>query len=260
MVLKGYGSVKPPPGTIVNPDHPLFDSMVGGWSFNDRGGLSATNIVGAEIGQLVNTSGYGTALGRECINLGAGGVGGGRVSTGIKVALTDFTFVGRFLQTGTASNSERVVDCKYDTGFCINRSGTSANTWDGYIRATNFGAVTATDGIWHDVAILRRAAVGQLWIDGKLAATSAPATTALQTTFEFRLGTDENGNAGLAGYIEFGYYYRKALSPNDILWIKNEPYDMFIKEPRRYYSLPSSSTVYSRYFYDLLPMHTGSPF
>lgn len=113
---------------------------------------------------------------------------------------------------------------------------------------------------WSHVAVTYKTPNGAFYINGVPSGTFSTAYTLWSSATAIRVGGADNGEYW-AGDIDDACWYNRVLTASEINSLYRDPYQMLEYDQSFHYFAPAaSSTVYSRYFYDLLPMHTGSPF
>ncbi len=141
------------------------------------------------------------------------------VLTTYTAALTDFTMVAWYKDTGTTPSSERIIDKNYSTGFWLGRATTGGATWGGGVResVSPYGRfVSLTDGNWHQIASVRSGTSHTIYGDGGAVSTAGTVSGTATDGASLQFGTDHAGLNRLTGQISEVRLYTRALSSTEI--------------------------------------------
>lgn len=242
-----FQRLKPPLGVQLNTGHPLANGLVGCWIMNERGGNIVHDLSGnGNKGAFVGTVGWNTTglnlLGTEdnsvsitYHSLFAPGTG----DFSIVCALTPLALVN-----GTGDQS-------WDNTFAISRWNTegsgNSNSWtlnltsDGSTEYPTFvirlstGEVQVADatsyviGTHYSLCGVRDNDNIKIYRDSILRNTTGGASGAIQNgaTYPIILGNNASGDYGAPIWLEYFYYYNRALTASEIASLYTNPYQMF---------------------------------
>jgi hypothetical protein len=248
-MFSGYkGLIKPPPGTPINPFHPLSQGLVGYWPFNEGTGSRACDISGhGNHGMLKNMS-------PNAQNSGWGGSKfGGELNFDGSDDYVDCGNDKSLDLTGEFTLSTLVrLNAKHDwQQICGRGYSTNGSYWLAFYNATSRpyayvdGELFSTTGlaevslnVWHNILLSAKVGTNnvKLYIDGVLYAQKTTSTDIIGTsTYDFWIGRDDQvTNYEIDGGIALISAYNRALSATEAKQIYEDPLCNLLRVPVRY--------------------------
>jgi Concanavalin A-like lectin/glucanases superfamily len=247
---------KPPIGAVIDWSHQLARGLVGAWLLQE-GGNAWRDYAGRYGILLLNP---GTATGQVALAPSVGYIGGSArflsankhvlgpvpsVNTRI-VPIPPFTFVASGLRTASAPNPASMMS---DTYY----EGTSGGAYALDIYNNNVRAGVYNPAVGYAAAVgSRTLATGTRYVLGAIYASTSLRTayvnglqdgTANTTAIAqpaglnaFALGANYSTPSGSSfwdGWIDWAYYWSRALSAAEMLWLYQEPFGMFLPTVKR---------------------------
>lgn len=243
----------PTVGTPFNPNNNLIRDLVGYWPLNEGAG-NPQNLVDQKILTKNASPLYGpdgmafVSASSQYLSLGAPI---STKTTGISFSLWAWW---------TGSGNQCLLMNGSGSGYGIAVGGSGAGAIDLFLKFVVFRSSGFTMPLrkWTHIAWTRD--TGGTWrsfVNGVPGSTTTtnPSTPAT----DMSIGRDSSG-LYWGGRIRHVGFWNRCLTYSEVRELYINPGAIFGPQRLVAASAPASSTVYSRYFYDLLPMHTGSPF
>lgn len=235
----------------MDPNHPLSVGCVGFWLFNETGGLTAYDLsnlnnhgtltngptrVPGRLGQAISFDGSDDYVATSVGN-SVKGLSQATISVRIKFSLsTGYSSV--YAEPRNIDGSNRFLLMLDDARFSLLvRSPDSA---DGTVLITSN---LCTAGVWYHVVGVYDSIsdVHHICIDGVDKSNSVAVGSIDNTDPDSvpKIGSNPNGLENFTGLIEEVRIYKRALSPQEIQWLYEFPYDNLIVEPtRKFWFIP----------------------
>ena len=245
---------KPQLGVRINPAHSLAKGLVGCWLFNEGSGNKVYDLSGnGNHGTLVGmafppTIPSGWHPGRDGTALALDGTNdyvnaGNSSSLDIAGDLT-ISFWAKPDSLGTAGNSALSVFFYKGSwragGYYIQRNLQNLGRQGSLGLTTNqVGAHQFTEsangvlvvGEWHHYIVIKRETTCRIYKDGIEVAYTAQAahldSAPSSSNFQISRYADEAGDYFFDGHIDHASVYNRALTPQEILELYENPYGMF---------------------------------
>jgi hypothetical protein len=247
-MFSGYkGLIKPPPGTPINPLHPLSKGLVGYWLFNEGAGSRANDISGhGNHGTLENMSPNAQDSG-----WGGSKFGGGLQFDGVNdyvncgsdesLDITEAITVEAWVKSNTVAGYHAIVakdNASIGDGWWIYQIGDELGvearygaSWDNTITTTDVFTVNQ----YAHVSFTFNKENTILYVNGVEIIREAHTDSIQSNNHTVRIGVDERGNVDLFnGSIDSVRIYNRALSAEEIKILYHDPFCNLLRVPVRY--------------------------
>ncbi len=255
-------TMKPPPGSLVDPTHQLGDG-VEYLFFNDGRGKQLTDAGPNRLHGTLTDMDPATdwVPGRDGFALDFDG-GNDYVSFGdiLDFERTDpFSIVAEIKTSQDGTQMEIVSKCRDSSpwdGYQLYVDGTRAGDPLEFalisdVAPSNYilveGSTDMNDGAWHHVIITydgsSSAGGVAIYVDGQADSVTVRQNTLSLTILNdiaFNIGSRELGGLPFTGQISRVVIYPRSLSANEASWLYHEPYSMVIApDPAKFFSIPA---------------------
>jgi hypothetical protein len=251
MLIKAHGWLspqqKPGLGSEIDWGHPLSRDLVVRWLLNEGAGSAAVDLVRRTRGLLNNGTRWRQGLWMDgTTQYFRSDVLAHNIGTG------DFTWSARLqLDTysiGKVSGPTIMTNGDYAPWFGVdtNQAGNNKSLcvyWAAYYR---FNTPLSLTRRYHTV-LVRRNGVMTAYLDAVAEPTTWLRATSMVNSYTL-LGVSGLGlGDGLAGSIDDVSIIRRALSPDEVRWLSQEPYAMIraVGPPRRYFTVTGLDQVHN---------------
>lgn len=214
------GQMNPMLGEQINLAHPLGD-FTGFWLFNQGSGGHIFDMSGNGhhgVNTALWTSGkFGSAL-----DFG--------VETDYAVVITGFTCGSNFTIVMWAKPNVAAVNTFFDsyTGRLILRFNGGVLSW--YDDGGNNDSAWTPDGGWHQIALVKKGAVGTIYVDGRAIYSNSSAAVAIGGATCIGNRYDLSSGYNLRGLIDHVMIYERALTASEMAQLYQKPFCMFKKD------------------------------
>lgn len=228
--------IKPQSGWQINPAHPLYQGLAGGWIYNEGGGTKINDLLGVCPATLSGASPYW----KSGIFGTSGSFGGSNTSGSLgsktPLNLTGAMTISAWVKYNSGANFCTIVaDCTTagNDGLFLLFIGQSTGvaTWKqngSFANSSNTGAKKLTAGVWHHVAATRpsnsSSAVISFYVDGVLNGTGTIAAAPGTQKGAFLGSNSASGGNLFNGQIDNTFIWNRALSASEIEMLYTQPY------------------------------------
>jgi hypothetical protein len=246
---------KPGLGSEIDWGHPLSRGLALRWLLNECAGLRVMDLAGGSRGQgLISGAAWsptprGTALACD---------GSTSVVTGPDLSFNydqSMSIVVRHIPTSTAANRVLVSKTNWEFTFICLATKVCLHCWtqpgsDALDVTSAVGAVVAGTLNTHAAVYDGQRHIGKVFGNGRLLASAAPTASPFAKRVEgITLGKGYNWNFNSAPYIGSILdltLYARALTPDDVRWLYQEPYAMIrpAGPMRRYFTVTGLDQVF----------------
>ena len=262
-MFSGYrGSItKPPPGTLIDPFHPLSQGLLGYWLFNEGTGSRANDISGhGNHGTLKNMSPNAQNSGWGGSKFGGGLKFGGvddyvdcgdNSSLQITGAITLAGWVKLSDQSSGLFGRGRAVSSNGNHGYFLTWWNNGTFYFDTYSTTTRDALSTNasfTDSNWHFVVATWDGTTNtngkKIYVDGVLEAqkTSTISEIGIPVGYRFKIGLDQTSYY-TKGSIDSVRIYNRALLVEEVNTLYHDPFCNLLRVPVRYVSAAPSLPI-----------------
>lgn len=244
---------KPAIGAGINWDHPLAPGLVGAWLLQEGGGVwrDYAGRYGANLYTPATSTGLvslapsiGMAYPSARFVAASSQVLGPPSAVNVRIVPTPpFTFVASALRTAS-SNNPAVAMCYTYYGGGTGGGGYGIDIYNNNLRAWVYrpstfagagGSTTLSSNVRYVLGgVFESTSLRRCYVNGKqdgIDTTSVAQPLSLDTLALGCLYRSDNVGKGsnfLDGWIDWAYYWNRALSASEMLWLYQEPFAMFL--------------------------------
>ncbi len=242
-----FNITKPPPGSLVNFDHPLARGLVGCWLFNEPSGIVSKDLANRLVATQQNAPAR-TANKHGIALLLNGTTQYLTVPSGTSVLdITGPISFAAWVKQVTTSDYSHVYGgylpgAPY-TGcaFGLDSAGVGKATYYSSGGGGWVGANTAiNDNTWHHIACAVAGTSCNFYTDGKADGTKVSSQPQSYTGAR-GIGALNDGTYKYKGAISTLMIFNRQLTANEIVWLYNEPFAMIQHPAQKFYLLPSGA-------------------
>lgn len=249
-----YNGVKPMLGTLIGDHDPSLAAL---YALNENSGGLVNDLSGNKNhGTITGATWTGGRFG-TCLSLAEGNyIDCGNGPT-VQFGAGDWTLSMWVLAT-SAANVNTLWDKKdiYAAGVWVRLTATTGivlveiEQTDGTrARTDGLGTKNAADGQWHNVVVVRTAALLRQYIDGVLdASVSASAVGDITAAGEnLIIGMHEEGSSGFVGLVDLPIVWLRALTPTEIQRLYWDQFEAIQRDrPELYVATGAPPATYRR--------------
>jgi hypothetical protein len=236
----------------MDPNHPLSQGLVGFWLFNETGGLTAYDLSGnLNHGTLTNGPIWSPGRSGQALSLdGTDDYVNVPDNSSLDIA-SNFTLSSWVNYTTSGGTNARTVFAKDNAlvgegyGLYLDYQNNAIPACYARIGGSWVSAkgLAHNNGRWHHIVGVYDGSNLNLYVDCVKEANSAATGTVTTNSDPLQIGHFNTGPSGtyFLGLTDDVRVYNRALSPQEIRWLYEYPYDNLIVEPlRKFWLMPEA--------------------